>query len=107
MQEDYKKLDDIILFQKGFFNGSIVDSEKRKVIRALDGMLEKGFVSMEELRQEIGEIIPYAFTIGAKAMGLSCSEMLEKIQNKEIESTEFIPKFLDGLIETYGVKWNN
>ena len=106
MQEIYKKLDNLIFFQKGFFNGSIVDSEKRKVIRALNGMFKKGFVSMDELVQ-VCEVIPRALPIGAEAMGLSCTQMQEKIQNKEIYSNDFIPKFIDGLIETYGVKDNN
>ena len=41
-----------------------------RTMYALEQMLSKGTVSMEELRQQLGDQLPGAFTMAAKAMGV-------------------------------------
>ena len=59
---------------------------------AVEQMLSKGKVSMEELRRQLSEALPGAFSIGAKAMGVTTQE-LNKLLEKGLDSQEFLTKF--------------
>ena len=67
---------------------------------ALEQMLSKGRVSMEELRRQLGNALPGAFEIGAKAMGVTTQKFNEMVK-KGISATEFVPKFTKELLNTY------
>jgi len=56
-------------------------------------MLSKGKVSAEELRGQLGERIPGAFQIAARAMGMSTAELDKFMSSGNLLSTEFLPKF--------------
>ena len=49
--------------------------ESEGAFKALEQMLSKGKVSAEELRGQLGERIPGAFQIAARAMGMTTSEL--------------------------------
>jgi len=71
---------------------------------ALEQMLSKGRVSMEELRRQLGNALPGAFEIGARAMKMSTKEFNEALQDKKgggILSVEFVPKFIEQLKKEY------
>lgn len=67
---------------------------------ALEQMLSKGRVSMEELRRQLGNALPGAFEIGAKAMGVTTEKFNEMVK-KGISAAEFVPKFTKELLNTY------
>lgn len=67
---------------------------------ALEQMLSKGRVSMEELRRQLGNALPGAFEIGAKAMGVTTQKFNEMVK-KGISAAEFVPKFTKELLNTY------
>ncbi len=69
---------------------------------ALEQMISKGTVSMEELRRQLGNALPGAFEIGAKAMNMTTKEFNEFVKTGKLASTEFVPKFIKTLIDTYG-----
>lgn len=68
---------------------------------ALEQMLSKGRVSMEELRRQMGNAIPGAFEIGARAMNMTTAEFNNFVQKVGIASSEFVPKFIKQLKEEY------
>jgi len=68
---------------------------------ALEQMLSKGRVSMEELRRQLGNALPGAFEIGAKAMNMTTAEFNQFIQKVGIASSEFVPKFIAQLKKEY------
>lgn len=62
------------------------------VYLAFSQMLSKGKVSQEELRRQLGEHLPGAMNIAAKAMGVTVNE-LDKMIQVGISAEEFVPKF--------------
>lgn len=61
---------------------------------ALEQMISKGKVSMEELRRQLGNALPGAFEIGAKAMNMTTAKFNEFVKSGKLASTEFVPKFI-------------
>ena len=68
---------------------------------ALEQMISKGTVSMEELRRQLGNALPGAFEIGAKAMNMTTMEFNKFVKTGQLASAEFVPKFIKTLRETY------
>lgn len=60
---------------------------------ALQQILSKGKVSLEELRGQLAEAIPGAMQIAARAYGTTTAA-LEDMVSKGVEGTEFIRKFI-------------
>ncbi len=71
-------------------------------LRALTQVLSKGKVQAEELRGQIGERIPGAFQIAARAMGMSTAELDKMLAAGKIMADDFLPKFAAELRRTYG-----
>lgn len=72
------------------------------VMLAFGQIASKGKVQAEELRGQIGERIPGAFGIAARAMGMTTAE-LDKVMSKgELYSKDFLPKFAKELKKTFG-----
>jgi len=69
---------------------------------ALGQMMSKGTVSAEELRGQLGERIPGAFQIAAKAMGVTTQALGEMMQKGELVASEFLPKFGNELEKRFG-----
>lgn len=67
---------------------------------AVEQMISKGKVSMEELRRQLGNALPGAFQIASKAMGVTTAE-LEKLISKGLDSQEFVKKFAEELKKNY------
>lgn len=68
---------------------------------ALEQMISKGKVSMEELRRQLGNALPGAFEIGAKAMKMTTAEFNDFVATGKLASTEFVPKFIAQLKKEY------
>lgn len=56
-------------------------------------MLGKGKVTAEELRQQLGDRLPGAFGLMAKAVGVGVEELDKMMANGELLSGEVLPKF--------------
>lgn len=61
---------------------------------AISQMLGKGVVSMEELRQQLGEAIPTAMRDMADGMGLSMAELTDKVGKGQVVASGAINKML-------------
>lgn len=68
---------------------------------ALEQMMSKGKVSMEELRRQLGDNLPGAFQIGAKAMGMTVEAFDKAVSAGEVYSEEFLPKFRVAMDEAF------
>lgn len=63
------------------------------VFKALEQMAAKGTVQMEELKGQLGESLPGAFEIAAKAMGVTTQELGKMMEQGQLMSADFLPKF--------------
>lgn len=71
------------------------------VFVALSQMASKGTVSMEELKQQLGESLPGAMQVFAKAMGKGNAEFIKMIENGQVTTRDLI-KLGDGLRKDFG-----
>jgi len=71
-------------------------------ITALTQIASKGVVSMEELRQQLGERLPGAFQLAAKSMGLTEAEFTKLVSTGEIKAIPFLKKFAPALKDAFG-----
>lgn len=68
---------------------------------ALEQMLSKGKVSMEELRRQMGNALPGAFEIAAKSMGVTTQEF-NKMLEAGLDANKFVPRFTAMLRQELG-----
>jgi lambda family phage tail tape measure protein len=68
---------------------------------AVTQMASKGVVSMEELRRQLGERLPGALQIAAKALQTTTSELEAAIRQGIVQSAPFLKYFGDELIRTF------
>lgn len=71
--------------------------ETQGAFLALSQMASKGVVSAEELRGQLGERLPGAFNLAAKAMGVTTAELGKMLEKGQIMASDFLPKFGDAL----------
>jgi tape measure domain-containing protein len=69
---------------------------------AIQQMAGKGVISMEELRQQLGEAVPNAINLMALSMGLSYRDLVSKISKGTVESTTALAKMFDEFERTFG-----
>lgn len=69
---------------------------------ALGQIMSKGKVQAEELRGQLGERIPGAFAIAAKAMGVTSAELDKMLKAGQVIASDFLPKFADQMDKTFG-----
>lgn len=80
-----------------------LSSEQTKyALYALQQMMSKGVVSMEELRRQLGDSLPGAFSAAARAMNVTEAELTEMVENGEVISRDFLPKFAAEIRRTLG-----
>ncbi|RJR40799.1 MAG: hypothetical protein C4576_19740 [Desulfobacteraceae bacterium] len=71
-------------------------------LMAVSQMISKGKVSAEELRQQLGERLPGALHIAARAMGVSTEALDDMLKKGQVYAEDFLPKFARALEEQYG-----
>lgn len=80
-----------------------LSSEQTKyALYALQQMVSKGVVSMEELRRQLGDSLPGAFGAAARAMGVTEAELTKLVETGQLASKDFLPKFAAELRRTFG-----
>jgi tape measure domain-containing protein len=71
-------------------------------MNALVQMMSKGKVQAEELRGQLGERIPGAFSLFAKAIGVSEAQLNKMMERGEVIASATLPKFAAELKRTFG-----
>jgi len=69
---------------------------------ALGQMMSKGTVQAEELRGQLGERIPGAFSIMAKALNVNERQLNKMLEQGQVLSKEALPAFAKELEKTFG-----
>jgi len=67
--------------------------ETNGALLAISQMMSKGTVSAEELRGQLGERMPGAFQIAARAMGVTTTELGKMLEQGQVIADDFLPKF--------------
>ena len=62
-------------------------------LTAVEQIISKGVVSAEELRGQLGERLPGAFQIAARAMGVTTAELGKMLQKGELLAEDLLPRF--------------
>jgi tape measure domain-containing protein len=72
------------------------------VFLAMSQILSKGTVQAEELRGQIGERLPGAFAIAAKSIGVTEKQLNKMLEQGQVLSKDFLPKFAAQLEKDLG-----
>lgn len=64
---------------------------------ALQQIASKGVVSLEELRQQLGDRLPIALAAAATGLGVSQRELIGLVQTGQLASNDFFPALTKGL----------
>lgn len=62
-------------------------------LNALVQMISQGVVRSQELRLQLGNNIPGAFSIAARAMGVTTAQLNQMIEKGELLASDFLPRF--------------
>lgn len=87
--------------EAGAVVGMSQEQQSRSLL-ALEQMISKGTVSTEELRRQLGENLPGAYSIAAKAMGVTTAQLSKMLEQGQIATKDFLPKFAQALREEFG-----
>jgi tape measure domain-containing protein len=74
----------------------------RLTLKALEQMISKGVVMAEELRGQLGEHLPGAFGLAAKAMDVSTAKLIKMMANGELFANDLLPRLAKVLEEKFG-----
>jgi tape measure domain-containing protein len=66
---------------------------------ALQQVAAKGTVQMEELRGQLGERLPIAFSATARGLGISNRELIKLVESGKLSANQFFPALTKGLNE--------
>lgn len=88
-------------FSKAARNARLSTAEFEGILKAVEQMMSKGTVQAEELRGQLGDRLPGAFAIAAKAAGQTTAEYAKMLELGQISSDEVI-NIARGVGETYG-----
>jgi len=79
-----------------------------RVLDALGQIAAKGVVSMEELRQQLGDSLPGALSVAARGLNLTEAELIRLVESGNLAARDFLPAFgsaltsLGGEVDTLG-----
>lgn len=71
-------------------------------LNALGQMASKGTVSMEELRQQLGDRLPGAFGLVAKGLGITEAQLVKLVESGNLASRDMFPALTTALGNTKG-----
>lgn len=87
-------------FGKGFRAMGLTAAQTDRAFNAINQTFAKGTVSMEELRQQLGEVFP-AFQELARSTGMSTEELIKQIAAGKVSSQTFL-KLADDIGNKFG-----
>ena len=72
-------------------------TKAEQALEAVSQMAAKGYVSLEELRQQLGDAIPGATALAAKGLGITQEELYKMVEAGNLSARQFIPAFTAAL----------
>lgn len=91
---------EILMDSIAAFGGS--EQELQRAAVAIQQMSGKGVISMEELRQQLGEALPTAMKAMAEGMGLTMKQLVKVIEGGNLAASEGLNAMMGKLKEWYG-----
>jgi tape measure domain-containing protein len=80
----------------------MTSEELQGAVLAVGQMMSKGTVAAEELRGQLGERMPGAFQVAARAMGVTTAELGKMLEQGQLLAEDFLPKFAAQLRKELG-----
>lgn len=77
-------------------------ADTQGALLAIQQMISKGTVSAEELRGQLGERLPGAFQLAARAMDVTTAELGKLLEGGNVVATDLLPKLAAELNKTFG-----
>lgn len=74
----------------------------QRMFLAFEQMAAKGTVMTEEIKRQLGDVLPGAVELGAKAMGMSIAQFMKALKDQEVQFSVFAPRFAKLLNEVFG-----
>lgn len=78
--------------------------QSERAFLALNQMMSKGTIQAEELRGQLGEALPGAFGIMAKAVGVTEKQLGKMMKAGDLLAADVLPKFAKELEKVYGIE---
>lgn len=82
-------------------------AETENALMAVSQMVSKGVVSMEEMRQQLGERLPGAFQVTAKELGITVADLNDLISSGKLAADDVLPAMARGLEQMYNTGAKN
>jgi lambda family phage tail tape measure protein len=80
---------------------SLSQDDMRGIMIAISQMMSKGKVQAEELRGQLGERLPGAFQLAARAMGVTTAELDKMLEQGQVVADDLLPKLARVLREDF------
>ena len=93
------------LFESFTATASVLHAEQYTVERMFNAIIQmasKGQVHMEELKQQLGEHLPGALALAAKAMKMDMGTMIDEMKKGNISARDLLIPLPQILMETFG-----
>ena len=94
-------------FSKSSVALGLSQEQTNLIFKATEQMFSKGQVYAEELRGQLGEQLPGAFQMSAKAMGVTNQEFDKMLQNGEVLASDLLPKLVDVMETDYAMAFQS
>lgn len=78
------------------------DDAFNRVVLAVTQMKGKSVIQMEEMRQQMGEVMPRAMELMARSMGISVAELTKVIGTGMLDATPALNKFFAEIERSFG-----
>lgn len=93
------------LFESFTATASVLHAEQYTVERMFNAIIQmasKGQVHMEELKQQLGEHLPGALALAAKAMKMDMGTMIDEMKKGNVSARDLLVPLPKVLMETFG-----
>jgi tape measure domain-containing protein len=80
-------------------NLGLSSDQAKRALEAMSQMASKGVISMEELRQQLGDALPGALPLFAQQLGLSTQELNKLTESGQLLAVEGIPALAEALLK--------
>ncbi|WP_315127202.1 tape measure protein [Comamonas antarctica] len=83
------------------------------MLEALSQMASKGTVSLEELRQQLGDRLPGALSLVAKGLGITEAQLIKLVESGQLAARDLFPALtkslqtMQGEVKGLNVTWQN
>jgi tape measure domain-containing protein len=95
-------------FAKAGSTLGLTTAELDRLFKGLEQIISKGSVSSEELRGQIGDVLPGAFSAMAESLGVTTAELQKLLKEGKVLSTsDNLLKFAAQIEKAYGIENTN